>query len=300
MRPWGVRALTWEPAVQGHTNESYFVDGSCLGGEVPARFVLRRSHPGKSAARIAREETILSTVGEEVRAPRIVPTREGRTHLEIEGRVIHVFERRPGTCLPVTSVTPVRARRAFAQLKVIHRALARVPCDPAHPFEWMWERHAAVTAAGPRNLPAFIDLDPVIHRIGSLLEQALVDPALAETRAPDPQWLHGDYHLGNILFEGDEVTGVVDFDDAGRGSPVLEEIFACFAITRNATVEDRFVHDRKLWLELRGGGTPSALLERLFCADQVLLHLHGAQRGCWALGPGIGFLGCLATLMKES
>jgi aminoglycoside phosphotransferase (APT) family kinase protein len=34
--------------------------------------------------------------------------------------------------------------------------------------------------------------------------------------------LHGDYHLGNALFEGDELTGIIDWASAKRGRAELE------------------------------------------------------------------------------
>jgi aminoglycoside phosphotransferase (APT) family kinase protein len=36
------------------------------------------------------------------------------------------------------------------------------------------------------------------------------------------QLLHGDFHLGNMLFEGERITGVVDFTLARSGPPASE------------------------------------------------------------------------------
>jgi aminoglycoside phosphotransferase (APT) family kinase protein len=135
----------------------------------------------------------------------------------------------------------------------------------------------------------------------------------AHAGIPGPvHWLHGDYHPGNLLFVGGRVSGIVDFDDVGQGARVLELACALFAFSRNNSLEDRFEFDGVLWdrgldayaTEASCIGLEWLLQARdtlvpLFCADQVLIHLEAAQRGLWALTPGIGFLGCWNQLTSQ-
>lgn len=46
-----------------------------------------------------------------------------------------------------------------------------------------------------------------------------VDPRM---RAFDPVFRHGDIWFGNILVEGDRVTGIIDWEDAAIGDPALD------------------------------------------------------------------------------
>jgi Ser/Thr protein kinase RdoA (MazF antagonist) len=131
--------------------------------------------------------------------------------------------------------------------------------------------------------------------------------ALARVAPEPPQWLHGDYHLGNLLWTGNTITGVVDFDDTVRGSPATEAAMALFALARQPD-ECTFVYDGALWntghdAYLRAGGVPIAgdrdELTSRFCAYQVLIHLAATHRKLWALDAGIGFWPCLRYLAHK-
>lgn len=37
-----------------------------------------------------------------------------------------------------------------------------------------------------------------------------------------PVWLHGDLHVGNLLVEGDRITGVIDWGSLGMGDPACD------------------------------------------------------------------------------
>ncbi|HHT8833572.1 TPA: phosphotransferase, partial [Burkholderia cenocepacia] len=170
----------------------------------------------------------------------------------------------------------------------------------AAPLAWLSARHARVAARAMPSLPGDLNdaYDTVIRRIGAHLDAAaawLTGPA---------HWLHGDYHAGNLLYVGNAVNGVLDFDDVGQGAPWLEAAFASFALSRDADRDDGFVFDRGRWVAsldayaaTRPDAAPAWLrdhhdaLTTLFCADQTLIHLEAAQRGLWMPGPGIGFLG---------
>jgi Ser/Thr protein kinase RdoA (MazF antagonist) len=289
-RVWGVEgALT--PLSRGHTNESFLV------GE---RWVARRSFAAKPVEELDREAALLRALPAEARAPRLIPTRTGEPRAWDGSRWVQLFERLSGA---PPSPSPETARGALRHLALVHRALAAMPCHADKrrddPLEWLRERHRQIAAHGATGLPGWVTaaLPVALTRIDRLLGEATRFAPLGRT-----QWLHGDFHLGNLLVDNGEISGVVDFDDCGHGAPLVEAAFASFAVSRDATVEDRFAWDPSLWNDAREAyGVPfpsSDALAELFAADQVLIHLAAAQRGLWPLAPGIGFLGCWRTLVS--
>jgi len=51
----------------------------------------------------------------------------------------------------------------------------------------------------------------------------LIQPDLNSVKSPS--LVHQDYHLGNILHQGDTITGVVDFEWAVSGDPLLDLLY---------------------------------------------------------------------------
>lgn len=271
----------------GHTNESYALT-------TPARaLVLRRAWPGKPATQIAAEERVLAALTETAPCdiPRIIPTHTGAPHGLDDGRALHLFATCRGEPGP-SYLAPgdhLLMHSAMSRLAALHRALAGVPCTPRAEWHWLAERLTTVRAGSLAVLPA--ETPRVLDRIAALIPQTI---------ASDVQWLHGDYHLGNLLWAGDEVTGIVDFDETGCGSPNAEAAMALFALSRQPD-EARFTYDAALW-DTGLAGYGAALdddresLMRLFCGYQVLIHLAAAQRRLWTLDEGIGFWPCWRTL----
>jgi aminoglycoside phosphotransferase (APT) family kinase protein len=191
-------------------------------------------------------------------------------------------------------------RSAMIRLAELHRHLAIVPSPSVDPLAWLRERLARVALNEPHALPEGYNV--ALSVIARLLEEVPSGPT---------QWLHGDYHLGNLLWHKDQVVSVVDFEDTACGSWQSEMLMALFALARQNEGEDNFAYDRALWdaglraylgtageaVDGKDWPLPSAA-EQLFCAYQVLVHLEAAQRGLWSLGPGIGFWPCWHRLMQ--
>ncbi|EPZ86741.1 phosphotransferase enzyme family protein [Burkholderia cenocepacia K56-2Valvano] len=300
-RYWNIGPARLQALASGHTNKTYLVEGDA------GRAVLRVSWAGKPLGQMQREASILGRLGAARTTaprlpalPRLQPTVDARTGVRLpDGRWLHLFEHidgRPG--LP--DDPHAGATDAMRTLAHLHTALAAIPASEAAPLAWLSARHARVAARAMLSLPGDLNdaYDTVIRRIGAHLDAAaawLTGPA---------HWLHGDYHAGNLLYVGNAVNGVLDFDDVGQGAPWLEAAFASFALSRDADRDDGFVFDRGRWgasLDAYAATRPDAApawlrdhydaLTTLFCADQTLIHLEAAQRGLWMPGPGIGFLG---------
>ncbi len=289
---WGWRLARLQPLRAGHTNQSVHADAE--GRPV----VVRVSWPGKPARQVMREARLLralQTMPGLPALPRPLPTRQARPCMRLaDGRWLHVFAAIPGD--PGPGPAGHQALQALARL---HRALAHVPARRTGPAAWLEHRHARVLSRAAPALPASMQAryGAVLTAMPAALQQAAL---LADERT---QWLHGDFHAGNLLWANGALTGIVDFDDPGVGAPLLEAAFAAFAFSRDAAREDAFVFDQARWAASLGAYAQAAdvsplplldacaTLATLFCIDQVLIHLEAAQRGLWSLSPGIGFHG---------
>jgi Ser/Thr protein kinase RdoA (MazF antagonist) len=288
-RWWGIENATLSPAPGGFTNTTWLVDAPA------GRHVLRRSWPGKPAARADAEERVLAALAD-APVPRIVPTRDGAPHVRLDDATLHLFTRIDGEPGPRwLDGDVVRATAVMTTLAHLHRTLAGLEVSNTDHWAHLEARLARVRAGR---------LDALPDGASGVLEA--VEQALQARIDGDVQWLHGDVHLGNILWRGTEVAGVVDFDDVGTGSVRGEVAMAAFAIARRPG-DDRFSYDAALWRSAIAayeavagpiGVRDEPALARVFCASQVLVHLEAAQRGLWALEPGIGFWSCWHALRE--
>ncbi|WP_431226994.1 phosphotransferase [Burkholderia contaminans] len=299
-RYWNIGPAHLHALASGHTNKTYLVE--CDAG----RAVLRVSWSGKAVEQVQCEAAMLGHLGRSRTAPTLPalptlrPTVDAQSGVQLpDGSWLHLFEHidgRPGLPDDVGAATS-DAMRALAHL---HAAMAAVPVTESAPLAWLSARHARVAARAAPSLPGDLSghYETMIHRIGAHLDAA------ARWLTGAVQWLHGDYHAGNLLYVGHTVNGVLDFDDVGQGAQWLEAAFALFALSRDAGRDDRFVFDAQRWdaglrayAATRRDDVPDWLHDRrdalmaLFCGDQTLIHLEAAQRGLWTPGPGIGFLG---------
>lgn len=104
-----------------------------------------------------------------------------------------------------------RAARMLADLHAVDLGAADITAGTARAMAGEeLERWSATAAAA----------DPAIApRIGDLYER-LRDAVPAP--APNPVLVHGDYRLGNILFDGVEPTGVIDWEIWGVSDPGVD------------------------------------------------------------------------------
>ena len=75
----------------------------------------------------------------------------------------------------------------------------------------------------PSFLPRLLDILPA--DIDRRADQTIRDPMRAALPAlclNAPVLLHGDFWLGNLLWEGDQLTGILDWEDAMLGDPLAD------------------------------------------------------------------------------
>jgi Ser/Thr protein kinase RdoA (MazF antagonist) len=171
-----------------------------------------------------------------------------------------------------TTATPDRAFAVGALLRRIH--------DLALPIDDRLPEHD-VAAAAERSLSE-------LHEIAdaSFVRQAraMVDRVRS---APTRRTLvvHGDCNMPNLLWSGDSVTGIVDFDQIGLSDPVEELAWVTKWWSRPRGIAD-LTHDRALAGEVLAGygddgldrGALAAALWLTGClnANSVLHMLHAS------------------------
>jgi Ser/Thr protein kinase RdoA (MazF antagonist) len=289
---YGIAGATLEPLDRGHSNESY------IAATTTGRWVVRVAPAGTPNARREREQRVLAAAASSW-TPAVICARDGASHVvdRATRRTLQVFAYLPGTPGPrYLGRGDVASMRAAARrLAELHASLAPLAAGSLDGWHWVRERLERVRAGDHAAMPP--GALGVLDEIERAIERAVPGPYHA---------LHGDYHLGNVLWHRGEITGVVDFEETGDGSAASELALALFALARIED-DDRFAYDRALWLEglaayrAHTGSMPEldpSAFELAFCGYQVLIHLEAAQRGRWSLGPGIGFWPCWNALRR--
>ncbi len=86
---------------------------------------------------------------------------------------------------------------------------------------------ARASSRGGPLLPRDEDVRRGVQELGSEVDAPAVleawerSLAAAPWTAP-PVWVHGDLTEGNVLVDGDRLTGVIDFGAAGVGDPAID------------------------------------------------------------------------------
>jgi aminoglycoside phosphotransferase (APT) family kinase protein len=219
-----VRAVSLIP--ESHSGFTYLVEGELEGA--PAAGVLRLTPPGArplGPADMARQARIMAALGAAgLPVPRILaasaePVLDGRPFVLME-RVDGVrVEHAVATASPRDLVT-----RAFAAIRAVHELPAAAtglageePMGAAGEVE----RWQALRARSPEDLV----------REAARLEERLLAGLPAPRR---PALVHGDYHLGNLLFRQGEVVAILDWEISELGQAPLDEAALCLVAVRQA------------------------------------------------------------------
>jgi aminoglycoside phosphotransferase (APT) family kinase protein len=230
---------------ESHSGFTYMVSATLDGR--PVQGVLRVPPPGArpaGPADVARQGRIMAALeAAGVPVPRILATGEDPPFV--------LMERVPGVrieeALAVASPREL-IEAAFAAVRLLHDVPVaatgiadEAPVSPAAEVQ----RWQALRARAPEELVAR----------ASELEARL----LSALPAPRPPALvHGDYHLGNLLFEGSRVVAILDWEISELGSPPLDEAALCLLAIRAPFDEPQPGAEAALPLEemvrLAGGG----------------------------------------------
>jgi aminoglycoside phosphotransferase (APT) family kinase protein len=220
-RELGRRVLSVDSVPEGHSGFTYWV--ALEGGE---RAVLRLPPPGAriaGSADIPRQGRLMKALSEAgLPAPPILamsdqPVVDGRPFLlmaKIDGqRIEEVVGSVPDRQLAASAVEVLKQLHALAPERTGLGGEEPQPLE-AEMMRWAWLMERA-----PEELTGRA------HLLGG---------RLAETRpAPQvPTLVHGDYHYGNMLFKEGRVVGVLDWEIAQIGQPLLD--LACMSVVAHA------------------------------------------------------------------
>ena len=138
--------------------------------------------------------------------PEVRRALDGRPWVEVAGKPAMLFTYAPGEALAPKAITPERCRRVGEQLGRLHELAAGFGRVRANPFgrAWVADRLRAL-AAGPADAAATAAL-PMLHD----------ELARAKTLPGAPGGLlHGDLFPDNVLWIGDRVSAILDWEMCG-------------------------------------------------------------------------------------
>ncbi len=209
---------------ESHSGFTYMVAAEVEGDSIEA--VLRLPPPGArpvGPADVARQARVMAALSEAgVAVPRILVS---ESEPVLDGRPFVLMERVEGVRIEEASQTEdartlvanaFEAARAFHAVEAAQTGIGDEP--PMGPDEEV-ERWQGLRERAPEEL---------VRRAPELEQRLLsaVPPALA------PRLVHGDYHLGNLLFDGSRVVTVLDWEICQLGQAPLDEAALCLVSIR--------------------------------------------------------------------
>ncbi len=203
----GLPPITAHQAIAAGTINSNF---RIVAGDTP---YFLRVNEGKSEDDVAYEARLVGTLAREgVPTPAPLVARDGCAYAALGARWVSVFPWRAGH--HVLQITPEIAWRLGAALARLHVAGLAAPTG--------WRRasiydHAHLVARFDRFARS---TDPELaHAISILRDELAHAEALAQTRRDATHGIiHGDLFRDNVLWEGGEITAILDFEQASGGS----------------------------------------------------------------------------------
>ncbi|MDX8051118.1 aminoglycoside phosphotransferase family protein [Lentzea sp. BCCO 10_0798] len=116
------------------------------------------------------------------------------------------------------------------------------------------------------------------------------EDALNAPRWDQPgRWLHADLHVGNLIFTGGELTGVIDWSSAGVGDPAGDLMTAWLYLDergRKAFQREMSEYDDAAWARAKGWALHLAVLALPYYRDTNLFLTGIASRTLDQLCPG--------------
>jgi homoserine kinase type II len=215
LRPFALRPRRVRPFEKGTINSNFRADTD--GGTV---FV--RVNEGKREADVRYEGELLWHLGaRRFPTPQPLRTERGEPFVvaDVAGRprFLTVFPWTPGAELDEAQLTPERAGHLGATLAALHLAARDFPLrrDGIYTFERIAERVEAIRSRAHEVAPLAEVLAVLDDEIAFLRrERAGMHASYAALPAGT---IHGDLFPDNVLWEGDRIAAVLDFEQASVG-----------------------------------------------------------------------------------
>ncbi|WMJ74392.1 phosphotransferase [Cytophagaceae bacterium ABcell3] len=252
-------------------------------------------------------------------SPVIVKTLSHHTNTTIRtcGKtyVLHVFTYIQGEvlCKWFEKCSGSEIQMIFKQLACLHKELTRVPY--LHPdFHYM---HPEIFSLGLNNVTASASVKTYVTKHAHVFMKkakmlnALIGNIYLHSR--HKQYIHGDIHLENILFQNGDLVAFLDFEKVQYAPLELEVVFSAFRTCKYSRFDDKLQYDteaillglneytvnnKSLKFIVEDFEKNEGLWKVLFCLDQSFLYLEKAIKGIWTLEEGIGFLPCFNEVLQ--
>ena len=156
-------------------------------------------------------------------APAILPTTSGATLLALDGECYEIHEHVAGA--PYDDDQPAHFRKAASTLGHYHTCVWGFAPQALRGLGALYDPAILATNLGNLTAAWQLERDPGLAQIVRQLAAHAGDLASRYAKHGDLPHLviHGDYYAGNLLFEGDRVVAVVDYDKA-RWQPRVVEL----------------------------------------------------------------------------
>ncbi len=185
------------PEPKGYVNTNHHV---WAGGR---RFFLRLAEGSEGCDPIFEAEVQAFLEAARFPLPRLLRTRSGAPATRVRGKQAMLFAYAPGEELPPEALTPERCRRAGEVLARLHEFGQGFPARRANPFG---PARVSAWVAALRADPGGADVEAALP----LLEEE----AARASRLPGAPCglLHGDLFVDNVLWIGERVSAVLDWE----------------------------------------------------------------------------------------
>lgn len=189
------------------------------------RYFLKRRHPDlRQPDRIRFQYDLMEWLWQAgFPAPAIVPTASGETFLVLDGEFYEIHEYIEGE--PYDHDRPAHLEEAAVTLGRYHTHVQGFAPQALHNLDALYSPRILSTTLTALTEAWVLDRDPDLAQIARQLEAHALDLAarFAGHGALPHLIIHGDYYAGNLLFDGDRIVGVVDYDKA-RWQPRAVEL----------------------------------------------------------------------------
>lgn len=223
-----LRIESWDRLAAGHSNETYEVKVSwdANGKAIPASWIVRTPPEGIGLLApydVGRQFRVMQTLaGSEVPVPRMLWLEEDT---KIIGRPFFLMEKLAGACIE-KELTPEVATGGAAVVTRLCERYAEL-LAAVHQVDWR-ARGLGLLGDGSSHLKREIGhWENEIRRVQNGPVPGL-DSLIAWLREQEPAQservalVHGDAKLGNLFVQGTEVVGLLDWELAAVGDPMLD------------------------------------------------------------------------------
>jgi homoserine kinase type II len=192
----------------GSVNSNYLL-------ETPRGKHLLRIDEVKGELEVKRELDLLLFLRREgFPCPQLLADRKGRVYRDVGGKCVSLYRWIDGKVLGVERLTAVRLEQVGRVLAELHTVAK--PYKKGIENRFSYERVAEIYATVRDRLPAYFKrivrtLDDEIDYLRHYLETKLPRGII-----------HGDLFPDNVVFKGDKVVAVLDFEAAARGRYVFD------------------------------------------------------------------------------